>query len=556
MNEDIIFDGNGNPIALGEDIKNLSEEKNKMFEEIYIKKIIGSCIPNSLNDIEISHCLTNFRIVSQRLNRDYFTGRAFLIYLMLEVTGREDVPLTYDYVENFIFSDRGVLDAKEMNDLIVLLTGSSMKDKDRTNDVQMNHLMSLINEATQKYFEEIKQVNLTSNELKLNLNMLCELKERSRLLDILEKTKNILLYGESNQQKSLFGTNDAINYFSQESSLIQRRLAGQEDKIIRSATFYDYQTYKQVEENNKIVAELLCKTGIKTIDDYTGGIFRGSVIGSSAPSGAGKTRTMSRVTYTALTEYKRNVVSWSGEQGIIQLTTYLISQHCWSGKVGGIRKFITDENIRKNEVPKEDLDFLEAVKMDLFNNSNYGRLHTWTEPFYVENIDLDLKRINKDCIPVDLFNIDYVSLMRSNGNNPSKKAYTITEIVSEAMKEFVALSQTNPWSFWVNNQTTREEIKRLLKGEDATIAGSANSSEFDNSAHVRYVWSATKKQYDNGQLTVHCPKTRFGKAFPSTVLRAKHGVCEYSPLKNNETSYRDDEDIAEFEDYREIDEWK
>ena len=187
--------------------------------------------------------------------------------------------------------------------------------------------------------------------------------------------------------------------------------------------------------HGKTKMEFVTDCGIEPIDKDSGGLHTTQLFGIEAQPGTGKTRfTMGTYMYRAAVLYKKNVVFYSLEQTVDELEAMLIATHVFY--MFGLQ--LNDKIIRKGTYPKEYAAQVEAARYDLFESGKYGKLVCLEDTFHVKTFVNRLRTIDKLKGPFDLVIIDYMGLIRGDGDGKGSRDMTLADRINDSYEFFKA----------------------------------------------------------------------------------------------------------------------
>lgn len=490
--------------------------------EALLDNLISACIPVDINNKhEVKDCMENFDILSQFVKEESLDGIRYLMYFIMNRVHKNKTSLNQQVLEIIINSNAKKFIRSTKIDLSEL-TDNQISSLDLADAVKEKMAINYLYNALVERFNFYRTTVFDEGKFRLSLDLYLDDIKKESIKEVLRNSNKIFLEGLQVGHGYLSGT-DVLDYLKIEIAKIEAKFDYNEDNGITRMTINSPEDLARLEEANKDMFRFICSYGeeLGIIDENLGGIRGTQVIGVAGMPGVGKTRFAGWVIYNAMVRNMRNVYWWSGEQGILELQTILLSLHCFLK----YNVMITDQQIKLNEVPTELLPILANAKIDLY--TNYGKIHLDSEPMPVEGYESKMKMIYNTEFKYDFAVIDYISLFESDGSLTRGQSLTEREIVKGGMKASKRLAKKQNTAFMILNQLTKEEIQRLLSGKEATTTGGSNSSEFFNTPDANIVLSNTPQLYEASKIKFHNPKVRLGKRFPTFIADIKQGVSYY-----------------------------
>lgn len=517
-----------------------SENTINLLEDIYTL-----CTPTDTRDI--SECNVNFSHTVSTIDEDYLTGAHFILhkvyeryyFLLNESASRER--LTGKHIEKLIYNNgKKLLRNKKVNiNSLILDYDNDLVDLDPAYENKcINEVYNICMNLYNKYSTSIPstpyidvledfKVNAQKDEIQAELHT---------YLDIFFKGKKI--------GKEYLSGVDVKNYIKTSLAAIEAKYDRQEQG--GTSEIDSYSALRDILDNASQTYRRVTNTGIEPIDEAFSDLHATQLLTITGNPGAGKSRLASRIVYRARVLDKRNCYIWSGELGKFELIAIQLAQHCWF-RYGvyiddKMIKLYYDPDKNRKEIPEDlkltesDIEVLKNAELD-FASPTYGKLVIETDTLFVEDFEAKMLFLKKKA-DLDLFVIDYLLLLSSNGNNPYKRSFNKTEMLEYFMDKAKKCAKSQSMLGIVLNQLDKGSIKSILAGNNADTTASKYSSAPIDFADFNILISSNEALYAARKVKLHCPKVRSGRRYKAFIANENAGVCDYQYLQDN-----DDDDI-------------
>ncbi|WP_275372813.1 DnaB-like helicase C-terminal domain-containing protein [Clostridium tertium] len=361
--------------------------------------------------------------------------------------------------------------------------------------------------------------------------------EKDEITQVLHSSLDILFKGKQVGKEYMYGT-DVKDYLKTEVARIESRYLGtdsEDDCLIDS-----YTSLRNILDNAGDSYKRVTDVGIAPIDEAFSDLHTGQILTITGSPGAGKSRLTHRIIYRARVLDKKNCYIWSGEMGRLEITAIQLGSHCWN-KFGVYiddkmikYHYETDPNkkVQKDLVLTEsDIEVLKNAELD-FARASYGKLYTDDKTLFVEDFEAKMMYLKKK-MNLDLFVIDYLLLLSSNGKNPFNKVFNKTEMLEYMMDKAKRCAKEHSMLGIVLNQLDKATIKSILAGNNADTTASKYSSAPVDFADFNIVISSDESLYAARKVKFHCPKVRSGRRYKAFIADENAGVCDYKYLEDN-----------------------
>jgi replicative DNA helicase len=268
------------------------------------------------------------------------------------------------------------------------------------------------------------------------------------------------------------------------------------------------------------------KTGVKRIDDITGGLQPGTFNCLAGFAGAGKTTIAVNIAYNAMVEGK-NVCYLTLEVPKIDMYYNFGSRHSFDKK---FKKPISHSDVKKKELPKADVDyFFDEVLPDMDNIP--GKLYildeteidTYTFQSFENKISVCDKLATKETgHGIDLLVIDQAQLLKfsTNMSLAGQETSVINLYVSFFRQQAINfLHSKRPCTVLMLSQLNREGFYQASKnGGRYTLTALAEANELERaSAMVMTVFSDESLKASK-QIQIQLLKSRNGETMQDPAV--------------------------------------
>lgn len=268
----------------------------------------------------------------------------------------------------------------------------------------------------------------------------------------------------------------------------------------------------------------LVDTGIPAIDDDLVALCRTQLLDISAPPGAGKTRMALGVfAHRAAVLKGVNVLYFTLEQTEAEARAMLVARHV----AYLYQVVVTDKMILTGKVPQELVAKVDAARLDLFSNPDYGRIGIVEADLYLEDFIEKIKMQDRVNGPYDIIIIDHMSLLQSN---PPKYARVLEDykIVSRGYRLFKRYVRKHKKGGISVNQFNREGIAASKADKEIDATMGAGGIEAYRSTDANITITYTEAMAAQNLRRVSLPKSRSSKGFGSIILETNLGCCTWA----------------------------
>lgn len=264
-------------------------------------------------------------------------------------------------------------------------------------------------------------------------------------------------------------------------------------------------------------------SGLEAIDKDSGGIYTTQLFGVEAQPGTGKTRfTEGTYCYRAAVLYKKNVLFVTLEQTKIEIECMWHALHVFN--MFNIQ--VSDSMIRKKTYPKELEPQIEAARYDLFESGKYGKLVAVEDSFHVKTFVQKLRNYDRLKGPFDLIAVDYMGLIRGDGDGRSKDM-SLADRINDAYEFFKAYVRKTRKAGIAIGQFNREGIEAGEK--DKTITPEMAQGGISVYRHTDYniAMSRTEAMKLQQKVRFSQPKVRASSGFGTFIADTRLGFCYF-----------------------------
>lgn len=513
-----------------------SENTIALLEDIYTH-----CTPTM--DRELSTCNLNFSKTLNYLDENNLVGLHYILhkvydrYYFLINESNSQEKLTEKHIEKILFNNgKRLLRNKKVN-IEELITDY---DKDLVNldptyeNKCINELYNMSVDLFKKYSTSMPNASYidTLEDFKINSKKDEIQSELHNYLDIFFKGKNI--------GKQYLSDVDVLDYIKTSVARIEEKYIEKESDNVNLID--SYQSVRNILDNSSKNFKRITSIGIEPIDTAFSDLHSTQVLTITGSPGSGKSRTAHRILYRARVLDKKNCYIWSGELSKFEILCIQLAQHCWFHYGVYIDdkmiKLHYDPDTKEEDIEEDlrltagDLEVLRNAELDLASSS-YGTLYIEDDTLFVEDFEAKMMYL-KQSMDLDLFVIDYLLLLSSNGNNPYKRVFNKTEMLEYIMDKVKKCARKHSMLGIVLNQIDKATIKSIIAGNNADTTASKYSSAPIDFADFNILISTDESLYAARKVKFHCPKVRSGRRYKAFIANENAGVCDYTYLQDHE----------------------
>jgi len=345
----------------------------------------------------------------------------------------------------------------------------------------------LVNPAVAKSFPPTKNTYLTDPEFTYAIKRLKEQTQIDLFGVSLSDSMQILVNGKTVEKKFLKGFDDARLYYAEK--LIDIEHVGGEE--LPAGTVQDEK--EEIEQEyalakNGTTRDFSVLTGIREIDDVTGGGMPGEMWFLTGYTAEGKTTECINVAYNAIMN-GQNVFFGTAETLRAQVRRRLISRHSVNPKFNSPRGIAGDE-VKNGKLSVENEILFHDVVNDLVSNTDYGRFKIAQIPkrctvdFYSALLAKYESEFHIHMAVWDELRLAGVGYRRSN------RREELNDIITDAKQMAVNHRHHNGTVgvlLLAPYQVSREQWKRAVEAQAYTKDCLAETSEAEKTADL--IWS-------------------------------------------------------------------
>jgi len=346
---------------------------------------------------------------------DIFKNEYYVFYLMIDQQPR--LKFDREYLKLFLSIHRPVLEKSPCIDMTSYTIGDA--------DAYISFMDSCIS-----VFDECCNTSVADDIFYLNIQKYKMLYVQRESIAILEDSAEIVSEGKKVKNRQLIGYKDMRNYANDRFSKL--------DKIVEKSKRNGSIAYGITNNDNEKEEQLkvLGGYGIEALDSKLK-IYEGEMHSILAPAKGGKSRFVTQVIETCLTDYGQNCLMWSvenGQKGWEYLFRARHFNHIYNKTATDIyqKKIITDSDIKRNKLSPELQELEQSCWIAFQHNEQYGTLVNMDEDLLIDTfIDKIDEQVTKYDIKVIC--VDYLQLIGRGKSNISSK----NELIAEAYKQML-----------------------------------------------------------------------------------------------------------------------
>lgn len=465
---------------------------------------------------ERNRVLKNITMFKAKVPRNIFRNEYYVLYEAITNAKKYNTVLTYDQLQQIVIHS--------VNKLVERPEIIAEEFVDDVDDVQA--VRETLLELVLTTHEELASLDLTdAGEFGLNIELYLKAFVQEKLMEVVTTQYEIAGNGKRIGRDYKQGTEDAHEYYMEQYAKLKSLVTEDVEtlaNVIRTDTMTT-QDYREMSSGQSL-HRAVTSTGIDSIDAQIRDFRIGDMVAVMGQPGAGKTRMSANIMYNGLMR-GNNVLWYPLEGNALQAFSLLLARHILSKFDDRVE--LDDRPLYDKSYPEHLGEVVDMALMDFFTNPSYGKVAIKNLPLYDEEVMLDLESEFDNGFEFDIVCIDYVSLiMNKKGEMPS--AY-----LSRLIKQLKANAMTfknHGYMLLLPHQLTKEVIKDLMRGEDTTITGSADTSEVVKSADIALALYRDEEQAAMDRINVILTKTRFARKSAPVEVLALHGKCFFTDL--------------------------
>ena len=298
------------------------------------------------------------------------------------------------------------------------------------------------------------------------------------------------------------------------------------DTISNLNAIYDKSKLEILSTTNNTGNDMVFVTdcGLEAIDNDSDGLFTSQLFGVEAQPGTGKTRfVIGTYCYRAATLYNKNVCFITLEQTVQEIESMFLSIHVFN--MFNIQ--LSDKLIRNKRYPKELEAQVEAARYDLFHSGKYGKIVAIEESFHVRTFINQLKNIDRLKGPFDLIAIDYMGLIRGDGDGKGRRDMSIADRINDAYEFFKAYVRKTKKAGIAIGQFNKEGIEAGEKDKEITPDMAQGGISVYRHTDYNIAISRTTTMKLQQKVRFSQPKVRASQGFGTFIANTRLGFCYF-----------------------------
>lgn len=443
---------------------------------------------------------------------DEFKGEDKLLFCFVEYCSQLGIPVRQRYFDAFMNTESKRIVKKHNIKL------NDMGNFNYDDPAALEEAVRIIAGAADARFQQCMDEVLTDRSFKMDMSVFMRERHKERLIELMTNT-----FTEINTGKDADDANADMTWELQ--SIAERYDVAKLQKL-------DFMEGKAYNRDEKDVMRFLFKTNMPCIDGDVGGTFSKQLMAMEGAPGTGKTRfAMIHFAYQCAVIAKRNVYINELELSIGEIRNILVAYHIvrlWNGAVK-----IPDSDINKGKLTKEQQQYVNAARIDLFESEKYGQFIISDEKLYVENLESTMYPILRRNPDIAYWIIDYAGLAASKPAD--KYAHTLRgyEIIQELYKKVKDIIKVADIGALIINQFNADGIAASRAGKQIT-PGHVEGGQII-SRHVDYevAMTATDEQLLANMAMMSTVKVRAAKGFKNAPISMDLAVSLFRQIKQS-----------------------
>ena len=414
--------------------------------------------------------------------------------------------------------------------------------------------------ATVLYYKELhsrlSSTEVSDGDFRWSLQQLREMRAEMETGEVLTTALNILRNGHQRGKEFLSGHEDARSFIVSGMAEVEAALQLQDapEGDVRHEQKDILQDYADAKQRSQSGREAGVLTGVRELDEVTGGLQAGELSLVVAYSSEGKTGFVVQVAWRAAVVQGLNVYFATSETLRAQVRRKLVARHSVQPM------FEMPQGLNTRDLKAGTLQAAQEAKMvdvvqDLTNNSAYGKLHVAQIPrgSTIDTLAARVRRANAQWEGgVDLLVIDYIPLLhplrpRQNQNVEMSDTVKQAKIIAATFDDGRGLPIVSPW------QVSRAAWDLAASKGGYTMSALAETSEAEKSSDLlismlRASETALQRQ---AEVKVQVLKNRDGERLEGAQVSVDYATCTFESLQPEGPASRLEEQL--FDDSSEFD---
>lgn len=298
----------------------------------------------------------------------------------------------------------------------------------------------------------------------------------------------------------------------------------------------DFMSGERRVHKDKEIMRFLFKTGIPCIDGDVGGLYSKQVWSLTGQPGAGKTRlALAHFVYQAAVVWKLDTLVDELEMSAIELENILIAYHIINLYRGQVK--IPDKLITGNELSDEQMRYVEAARMDLFeSNGKYGKITIRDKGLVAETFEREMYDYLRNNRNTQFWLVDYAGLTKSVPQTQYDKPLIEYECIQHLYKGAKELAKKADIGVLILNQFNEEGIKAAYTGKRIMPGHVQGGQIVQRHADYDIAMCMTEQQEIAGLRTLTNVKRRSATGFHNVPFSTDLSVSIFNQIKQSSTN--------------------
>lgn len=389
---------------------------------------------------------------------DCFTGIDKLLYCFLKFCDDLTLPAKKKYLETFLLSDgRGLI--KKHN-----IRLESFSQFDYKDPAAFEEAFRVISQTAITTYELYSSVDLTDHTFKVDMYDFIQSEKRNILQEALTTAYTDLT------SKSSDDTSEELAY---KLDLLKEQFdtSKLEDLEFLTRNKVVMQSEEQdVNQTRTGTMRSIFYMGLPCIDEDLGPVKSKQIISIVGTPGGGKTRlAMIHSAYMCAVKSKKGVLIDEYELSANEIENIFIAYHIVNLFKGKVK--IADRSMNNNALSREQLQYYQAAKDDLFHSGKYGRILIYDKRRVIQKMERQMLSFFKHNSDIELWVIDYAGMWLSEKQDKYDKDLSRAEYINAGYDTVKSILKTADVASVIVNQYNKEGIRDNDAGKIPTFDG-------------------------------------------------------------------------------------
>lgn len=449
---------------------------------------------------------------SGAFDTEEFKGEDKLLFCFIKYCSKLGVPVYQKYFDKFM-STEGKMLIRQHN-----IRLSDMGNFNYDDPAALEEAVRIITGVAVTRFQQCLEGDISERSFKMDMLTFMKERQKERLIEIMTES-----FTELNMGKDAGEANSEMIWKLQ---LIADRYS--ESKLYK-LDFMEGKTYRRGEED---AMRFLFKVNMPCIDGDVGGTFSKQLMAIEGGPGTGKTRfALIHFAYQCAVITKKDVYINELELSIGEVKNILVAYHIirlWNGTVK-----IPDRDINQDRLTKEQRQYVDAARIDLFESGKYGKFIISDDKIYVEELESTMYPVFRRNPNIVYWIIDYAGLAASRPSDKFAHVLRGYEVIQELYKRVKDIIKTADIGALIVNQFGEKGIEASRAGKQIVPGHVEGGQIISRHADYEIAMTATDEQVLANMCMMSTVKVRAAKGFKNAPVNTDLAVSIFRQIKQS-----------------------